>query len=116
MHNQTAGMVTHPQVARRKQKRWYRLCLVIDQVDNLNDAESNGYDVDNSKPWPLGHYSTERQAIAQRNFMVMIDPQATGDPRRDKLLLDAASLTTVIPTDQATLAAKIRRRRKRKKR
>lgn len=58
-------------MARKREQRWYRLRLVIDQVDNLDNAESKGYDMDNSKPWPLGHYATDRQAIAARNSMVL---------------------------------------------
>ncbi len=73
---------------KRKKKHWYRLRLVIEQVYDLQGNESKGYDLDNSKPWPLGHYSTDRKAIAQRNAMVMIDPRSTGDPKTDKKLFD----------------------------
>jgi len=136
MHNATAQMVTSGQVKprnlgrelgygkRKKKTRWYRLRLVIDEVHDLRDEESNGYDLDNSKPWPLGHYNTEREAMAQRNAIVMIDPPSTGDPKRDKLLLDGgkasvsegtfASPDALVPIDQTTLAAKMSRRRKRK--
>jgi hypothetical protein len=52
-------------------KRW-RLKLVIEPVENLRkDSEFDGYDLTNSKPWPLGDYKTERDAIYARNRMVV---------------------------------------------
>lgn len=73
MSNATAQMVTHPQAPRKKKAQWFRLRLVIDEVDYLHDRESDGYDLDNAKPWPLGHYRTEKRAIAARNSMVMVE-------------------------------------------
>lgn len=52
-------------------KRW-RLKLVIEEVENLRESsEFDGYDLTNSKPWPLGDYETEKKAIYARNCMVV---------------------------------------------
>lgn len=63
---------------RKKQKprhyarRRWRLKLVIKEVENFqDDKEFNGYDLTNSKPWPLCDYTSEGKAIYARNCMVV---------------------------------------------
>lgn len=61
----------------------YRLRLVIDRVPE--EPDNTGYDLDDAQPWPLGCYSTERDAINARNALVCIDPPASGSPKQDKM-------------------------------
>lgn len=66
-----------PAVRKRKPKRLFQLKLVIEPIESLHHtdphhAEFAGYDLDNSKPWPLGTYKNEAEAIAARNAMVKV--------------------------------------------
>lgn len=81
------------EMRKRLTKQRWRLRLVIDVEPP--DRAYDPYDVDKPAPWPLGTYDRLTDAINARNAMVMIDPPASGDPRRDKAALDGrATLLT----------------------
>lgn len=53
----------------RCKKPMFHLRLVISE----EEIDYCGYDLDNAKPWPLGSYTTEDEAIRRRNGMVLLD-------------------------------------------
>lgn len=55
-------------MSKKKPKRKFYLALVITEVP----LDHQGYDLSNSKPWPLGTYNSEMAAIEARNCMVII--------------------------------------------
>jgi hypothetical protein len=64
-------LATQNMKRKQKPKPRYRLRLVID-ADDPNDDSWKGYDFDNSKPWPLGSFDSEKQAITARNSVVVM--------------------------------------------
>lgn len=55
-------------VTRKKAKPGFHLYLIISR----EELDWKGYDLDNAKPWPLGSYNSEKEAVAVRNSLVLI--------------------------------------------
>jgi predicted RNA methylase len=74
-HQTSTRWIARSKVRKLPKAKW-RLKLIIERVEDWrNDSEFAGYDLDNSKPWPLGDYATEAKAIEARNAMVVVEKQ-----------------------------------------